>query len=247
MFITDLDNTLVGDDAALKTLNYHLEQHRQAYGTLIVYATGRSPELYQELKTEKPFLLTPDALLLSVGTEIYHHGQDDLDPDWVAELSHGWDRDQVAAIAAHFADLVPQSPQEQTPFKASYHLSQEVAPMVLPQLEASLQKQGLDIQLIYSSGKDLDILPSRGNKGAAIAFLQQTWRLPGDRLVVCGDSGNDISMFAAATGKGIIVGNAQPELREWHHANPSPHRYVSKAHCAGGILEGLRHFGFLEA
>ncbi|HCF29166.1 MAG TPA: sucrose-phosphate phosphatase, partial [Cyanobacteria bacterium UBA11049] len=66
LFVTDLDNTLVGDDQALVELNRKLSQHRQEYGTKIVYATGRSPTLYRELQQEKQ-LLQPDALVAAVG------------------------------------------------------------------------------------------------------------------------------------------------------------------------------------
>jgi hydroxymethylpyrimidine pyrophosphatase-like HAD family hydrolase len=68
LFVTDLDNTLVGDDEALKELNQQLAQHRQEYGTKIVYATGRSRSIYHDLKAEKQ-LLDPDALIAAVGTE----------------------------------------------------------------------------------------------------------------------------------------------------------------------------------
>lgn len=40
LFVTDLDNTLVGDDAALAQLNRQLSQHGQFYGTKIVYEPG---------------------------------------------------------------------------------------------------------------------------------------------------------------------------------------------------------------
>ncbi|MBF2058721.1 HAD family hydrolase, partial [Fischerella thermalis] len=73
LFVTDLDHTLVGDDQALLLLNERLQRHREEYGTKIVYATGRSPVLYRELQEEKN-LLKPDALILSVGTEIYLDG-----------------------------------------------------------------------------------------------------------------------------------------------------------------------------
>ncbi|MEP0854196.1 MULTISPECIES: sucrose-phosphate phosphatase [Cyanophyceae] len=244
LFVTDLDNTLVGDDDALAELNRHLSKHREECGTKIVYATGRSPVLYQELATERE-LIEPDVLVLSVGTEIYHNGSDKPDPDWIKRLSQNWDRDRVVATTAHFSDLVPQPQSEQGPFKASYFLSPEAAVEVLPQLEDLLQERGLDVKLVYSSGKDLDILPRCGNKGAATAFLRENFGISPLQTVVCGDSGNDLSMFESGETRGIIVGNAQPELLKWHQANPSDNRYFAKAYCAGGILEGLKNFGFL--
>jgi len=179
LFITDLDNTLVGDDAALKELNQQLEQHRQDYGTKIVYATGRSPALYRKLTSEKS-LLSPDALITSVGTEICFNPQEEIvDPEWADMLAQGWNRDAVVAIAAHYSDLVLQPETEQRPFKVSYVLSEEISSEVLPRLESSLKEKGLDVKLIYSGGQDLDILPRQGDKGLAVQFLRKngTWTL----------------------------------------------------------------------
>ncbi len=244
MFITDLDNTLVGDDEALANLNQHLSQHRNQHGTLLVYSTGRSPTLYHELRQEKD-LLDPDYVVLSVGTLIYQHGNDAPDPDWSGYLSEGWDRDEVMAIASHFSDLMVQPPSEQTDFKVSFYLEGTIAKEVIPRLDHALGDRGLNVQLVYSSNKDLDILPKQGNKGAAVAFLQKKLGMAGDRTVVCGDSGNDLSMFQQANAKGIIVGNAKPELRDWHLTQASTDTYLAQKPCAGGILEGLQHFGFL--
>jgi hypothetical protein len=245
LFVTDLDHTLVGDDNALKELNQQLSQHRQEYGTKIVYATGRSRSSYHQLKAEKQ-LLDPDALIASVGTEIYDDDSHDApDPAWSEELSPGWDRELAVATAAHYADLVPQEDSEQRPFKVSYLLTEEAALEVLPRLELQLSKRGLDVKLIYSGGKDLDILPRNADKGLAVQFLQQKWGIDATRTVVCGDSGNDIALFSVGTSRGIIVGNARPELRQWYDKNPADYRYLAEARCAGGILEGLHHFGFL--
>jgi Sucrose-6F-phosphate phosphohydrolase len=49
LFVTDLDNTLVGDVSALKVLNDWLDRTRQEHGTKIVYATGRSLNSYRML------------------------------------------------------------------------------------------------------------------------------------------------------------------------------------------------------
>ena len=133
LFITDLDNTLVGDDRALAELNEKLDEHRQEHGTKIVYATGRSPALFAELCSERQ-LLEPDALIASVGTEIYLNGSDTPDMGWWEELTPGWDRDAILAATAHFADLVMQPDSEQRPFKVSFLLTEYSAQDVIPQL-----------------------------------------------------------------------------------------------------------------
>lgn len=246
LFVTDLDNTLVGNDSALKDLNQQLSRHRQEHGTKIVYATGRSRQIYHDLKQKKQ-LLDPDALIASVGTEIYDDdGQDTPDPGWSEKLSQGWDRELVVATAAHYSDLVSQPDTEQRPFKVSYYLTEEAAVEVLPRLESQLSDRGLDVKLIYSGGRDLDILPRHADKGLAVQFLQQKWGIDNTKTVVCGDSGNDIALFSVGDARGIIVGNARPELRQWYDQNSADYRYLAQAHCAGGILEGLYHFGFLS-
>ncbi|NJR74011.1 MAG: sucrose-phosphate phosphatase [Scytonema sp. CRU_2_7] len=245
LFVTDLDNTLVGDDKALFELNHRLEQTRQEHGTKIVYATGRSPILYQELKDEKN-LIEPDSLILAVGTEIYLDGSDAPDSEWSKKLSSGWNRDVVVSTTTQFSELIPQPDSEQRSFKVSFFLQEESAARVLPQLESELQKSGLDVKLIYSSGIDLDIVPLGSDKGQAVQFLGQKWKFVAEQTVVCGDSGNDIALFAVEAGRGIIVGNARPELLQWHNEHPANSRYLATNFCAGGILEGLQYFGFLE-
>ena len=245
LFVTDLDNTLVGNDAALAELNHQLNQHRQEHGTKIVYATGRSPILYQQLFSEKQ-MLAPDALIAAVGTEIYLNGSDTPDSAWSQTFSQGWNRDTIVATTAHFSDLVPQPDTEQRLFKVSFFLAAAIADEVIPRLESRLQSQGLDTKLVYSTGQDLDILPRQSDKGLAMQFLRQQWGIAPEQTVVCGDSGNDIALFAVGEERGIVVGNASSELLEWHKSNPAEHRYLAQASYANGILEGLKHFGFLE-
>ena len=246
LFVTDLDNTLVGESRTLAVLNEKLKQHREEYGTKIVYATGRSLELYQELCKENP-LLEPDALVASVGTEIYFKNSNNIaDRGWEDKLSHGWDRDTILAITANFANLVKQPESEQRPYKVSFFLTEDAAQEVISQLEYLLQEKGLDINLIYSAGADLDILPRHGNKGLAVKYLRSLWEIDAMQTVVCGDSGNDISLFGQEEERGIIVKNATSELLQWHKENPANYHYLAQARYAGGILEGLNHFGFIK-
>jgi sucrose-6F-phosphate phosphohydrolase len=245
LFVTDLDNTLVGDDLALTQLNQKLNYYRQSQGTKIVYATGRSLTLYRQLAETKK-LLTPDALITSVGTEIYDIGNDFADSQWSERISQGWNRDLILSTSSQFIDLVLQPDSEQRPFKVSYLVSNEIAREVLPLLKNALDSQKLDVEIIYSGSKDLDILPKGVDKGKAVSFLSQRWNIESSQTVVCGDSGNDIALFQSNQEKGIIVGNAQNELLEWHYANPSHNRYLAKSYYAHGIIEGLKYFDFYE-
>jgi len=243
LFVTDLDNTLVGDDLALIELNQKLSHYRQTIGTKIVYATGRSLTLYRQLAIAKK-LLIPDALIASVGTEIYDNHSDFANPDWSAKIARGWNRDLILLAASQFTDLVPQSDSEQRPFKISYFVSDKCAREVLPMLKELLTNKNMEVEMIYSGSKDLDILPIEAGKGKAVSFLRQKWNIESSQTVSCGDSGNDISLFHSNQGNGIIVGNAQRELLDWHYNNSSHNRYLTKSYYAQGIIEGLNYFDF---
>jgi sucrose-6-phosphatase len=242
LLVTDLDNTLVGDDNALQTLNQRLEKARRQEHIVLVYSTGRSLTSYHQLCEQTP-LLAPDILITSVGTEIYELGSDRPDVKWSEHLQPNWDHDLVSKIASQFDALKPQAKPEQRPFKLSYFLEEAIAAQVMAKLSDALQTEGLSTQLVYSGGIDLDILPQAANKGKAMQFVQAQLGIAAPKTVVCGDSGNDIALFTGEENRGIIVGNAQPELLNWHVQTPSPYRYLARSPYAAGILEGLHYFG----
>ncbi|MEO0378449.1 MAG: sucrose-phosphate phosphatase, partial [Cyanobacteria bacterium P01_A01_bin.17] len=233
LLVTDLDNTLVGDHSALQTLNETIEQHRIDFGSLLVYSTGRSLSSYRDLRTQTK-LLEPDALIVSVGTEIYLDGGNSPEPEWSERLQRNWNRSQILDTVTQVAELVPQSDLDQGDFKVSFSVDEDTAIAVVPKLETALEKQELAAKVIYSAGQHLDILPQQGDKGEALQFLRQRWQISAFRTVVSGDSGNDIALFNSGAERGIIVGNAQPELRQWHEQKPVKHHYLADGHCAAG-------------
>lgn len=243
LLVTDLDHTLVGDDVALARLNEILQKHRQDFGTKIVYNTGRSYQLYQQLAPQWN-LLEPDALIVAVGTEIYYPGRV-LDGFWPHHLAHNWHRDQICQIADQFPELISQPASEQNSFKISFFLKADAAPSVVSQLKSQFILQNLEAKIIYSSDQDLDILPQRADKGQAMQFLRKQWSISPQNTVVCGDSGNDIGLFSVGKERGIIVGNARPELRQWYEKNGKTYHYCAEKYYAAGILEGLQYFRFL--
>ncbi len=239
LFVTDLDNTLVGDRMGTALLNHYLGYRRDDF--YIVYATGRSYDSASALMIDEK-LLEPDYWVVSVGSEIYH--DDRLDLDWATHISYNWDRHRVEMIAKSFSFLTPQPEKEQNPWKVSFFVSDGVRAEQIHTLDEELKRSHLSTQVIYSSGKDLDILPARGNKGNAIAYLQSRLSVDPNFTIVCGDSGNDISLFQLAS-KGVIVSNAQDELLNWYNQSRKDSLYLSQSPYAHGILEALKHYQFL--
>jgi sucrose-6F-phosphate phosphohydrolase len=237
LLVTDLDNTLVGDDEATQVLNQFLQSKRSQI--CLVYATGRSHASTSELIAQKQ-LLAPDYLIAGVGNEIYQDGS--LDLDLAEDTSQGWDKMGLASLAQQFSQLKSQSPKEQNPWKISYSL--EPAPensSTVQALQQKLTASGLPAQIIFSSNSDLDILPQTSNKGNALTYLQKRLQIPSEATLVCGDSGNDISMFEQDV-RGVIVANALSELLEWHRECGTENHYLAGSACAWGIMEGMAYF-----
>ena len=245
LFVTDLDDTLLGDDFALKKLNARLEKHRQQYQTKIVYITERPFYSYKILAKAKS-LLKPDALLTSLGTEIYSYPeQTELSQEWSEILAQGWHREQILKIANSFPQLQLQPQSEQNTFKISYYLSHSQAETIITQLKSALAEKSFKIKIIYQAGQDLELLPPNLDQGLAVKFLKSKWHLETSRTVTCGDSETDIDLFSGEE-NGIIVGNAKPELRQWYQENQRQSLYLAQKAFAGGILEGLQYFAFFS-
>ncbi|CAI5995766.1 unnamed protein product [Closterium sp. NIES-65] len=84
MIVSDLDNTMVDHkDPNHESLREFasLWQSTFARDSLLVYSTGRSPTLYNQLKSQVP-LLTPDIVIMSVGTEITYGASMEPDRGW---------------------------------------------------------------------------------------------------------------------------------------------------------------------
>jgi len=145
LLVTDLDNTLVGDDEATQVLNRFLQSKRSQI--CLVYATGRSHASTCELIAQKQ-LLAPDYLIAGVGSEIY---QDEaLDLDSAQDISQGWDKMAIASLAQQFSPIKSQSPKEQNPWKISYSLEPAAENSSNVQaLEQKLTESGLPAQIYF--------------------------------------------------------------------------------------------------
>ncbi|MEB3295018.1 MAG: sucrose-phosphate phosphatase [Synechococcales bacterium] len=241
LLITDLDHTLVGDDAATQALNQQLLQQRSQ--VCLIYATGRSYPSAKTLQADRQ-LLEPDYWITGVGSEIYEQGK--LEEPWANQLSQQWHREKIIQVTQTFPDLIPQPTAEQNPWKISFYLQTPHAATILQELEAQLALQKLPAQIIYSSNRDLDLLPLQAHKGLAMAYLIDKLQIDRDRGIACGDSGNDIGLLMQST-YGVVVNNALPELLSWYQTQNSDRYHLASQPYAWGMIEGLEKFGFLPS
>ncbi|MEG3438494.1 sucrose-phosphate phosphatase [Pannus brasiliensis CCIBt3594] len=239
LIVTDLDHTLVGDEAATREFNRCILDRREDF--YLVYATGRSYGSARGLQTREN-LLEPDYWIVSVGSEIYRRER--RDEDWAEILSRDWNRRKVEDIAGEFSFLTPQPEEEQNTWKVSYFFSPSAEPESIERLQDALTRSEIPARVIFSSGRDVDILPVSSGKGNATEYVRERLRVPLDRSLVCGDSGNDIGLFEIGS-KGAIVANARPELSRWYDERGSDGHYLARSKYAAGILEALRYFRWI--
>ncbi|MBI1321411.1 MAG: HAD-IIB family hydrolase [Candidatus Hydrogenedens sp.] len=242
ILITDIDNTLLGDEEALGRLLEFMRSHRSeiAFGV----ASGRYLDKVVEVMNDH-HVGPLDVVISSVGTEIYYGPDLAFDKGWASHLRSKWKRDKVAEALDDLEFITLQKDDEtQQEFKISYDLDDTLMPHdeAMPIIYDRLSKTGVPHTLIFSHDVYIDILPQRASKGKAVRYLSGKWNVPIERIVTAGDSGNDIDMLKGKTA-GIVVSNYSSEL-EPLKSSPSSRIYFAKEACAAGILDGLRHYGF---
>lgn len=230
LLATDLDGTLVGDRAGLQELLDFYEQ--QPYEVGLIYITGRHLASARQLIADEG-LPIPHALVTDVGTEIYTGDDFQKDEKWESRLMEEWKPQHVEKLAQSIDGLTPQELPVNS--RRSYHVTDAQA---VEQFRTLLEAQSVPHKLIFSGGKDLDILPPASGKGQALSYLLERHGISDAKLLVAGDSGNDLEMLTLGF-PSVIVGNAQPELKN-HEEHPLIFR--ANRHCAGGIYEAWNHF-----
>lgn len=246
---SDVDGTLVGDRSALDRLALRLRKMQERGELFLVYSTGR--RLSQVISgVAEEGLPEPDAVICQVGTEIYLPPyKEDLHPleAWRRQLLGQYRREEALVFLEGIEGLRLQPPEFNTELKTSCYLDMCPDPeAAAAEIRRRVEPVIDSYQVVWSSGRDLDILPAASGKGKAIQFLVETREISADRVVVAGDSGNDATMFQHFR-RGVVVANAQAELLHMAGQMEPDRVYLARLPHAAGVEEGLEHYGVLPS
>ena len=236
MLATDLDGTFLGgDDAQRRTLYDDLIDRSD--DLTLIFVTGRDLDFIADLSAQ-PGVPRPDMIIGDVGTTIVHgHDFSPVAPvqDWVDER-WGDANDRVLELLADEPGI------ELQPVMGTRRVSYYYDPAAMPDSAiAKATAAGFDV--ITSADLYLDVLPSGVAKGPTLTRLVEVLALPAERVLVAGDTLNDLSLFQTDF-RGVAVGNSEPALVEAIGGLDLVHHSALPG-CAG-IGDAIDHFGFFR-
>ena len=235
LLVADVDRTLTGSEDGLEALMCDIQQAGERVGFGI--ATSRS--LVPALRVLGDLgVRTPDVLVTSSGTEIRYGRRLVHDRSWERQIRHRWEPERVREVLDAIAGL-RYDEEARTDYRIRYQVQGDEAPGE-PEVRRALRQAGVRATVIMDQGTKVDIVPVRASPGLALRFFGFKWNLEPGRILVAGDSGNDLDMLEGET-LGVVVGNHTPELEA---LRDRPRVYFADGPFAWGIREGIRHYDF---
>lgn len=229
---TDLDGTFLGGSEAQRRALYQALQQRN--DVLLIFVTGRDIDFLRQL-VQQPGMPQPDLIIGDVGTSVW----DTATWEPIEALEQGirarWD-DANARVLELLADE-PGLTLQPTPFR--HRVSYYYDPQQLRQ-ETLRKVEDAGFDWLLSADTFFDVLPRGVQKGPTLLRLIERLEMAAERVLVAGDTLNDLSLFKTGL-KGVAVGNSEPKLLEAIDGFDWVHR--ARGEGAAGIAEAIRHFG----
>ncbi len=261
LLASDLDGTLIPlerDSQRLREVTEFVDVLDDSVNLMLAYVTGRHLALALEGIAEIG-LPSPDWFVCDVGTSVYRRTDGGFEPDEayreaMRKAYGGLSGVEIRAAIGTIEGLEPQEEEKQGEFKLSYYTQGRPEPYV-DIVQSRLDAANTHANLVASHDPVsdrglLDVLPAGIAKDYAVRYLHDHSGVDEQHLVYAGDSGNDRA--AMLTGfRVIVVGNADQALKkdlgiESVAQGIADKIYFAKHPYARGVLEGLRHFGFVR-
>jgi HAD superfamily hydrolase (TIGR01484 family) len=229
---TDLDGTFLGGtDDDRRRLYRWIEANRAQVG--LVFVTGRDPGFLSQL-ARKGDVPRPDFVVADVGTTI-------------AEVDH---RHMIAPIDVLEAPIIEAWGNAGARVQASLHgvrglrlqssvfrhrVSYDMDPELFEERAFDVVA-GLGLDALVSDDRFFDVLPKGISKGPSLLRLLGHLGVANDRVLVAGDTLNDLSMLDLGL-PAVAVGNSEPALVE--RLAGRAHVHHARGHGAAGIAEAI--------
>lgn len=231
LLATDLDGTFLGGNYTHKQQLYNII-NSTPYVQLI-FVTGRGLNSVLPLFTEELPVPKPSFIICDVGATVINATTFEPVEPIQSLIEEKWPgREKILESLGAVAGLQTQNvPQER---RCSFFFDDTTD---INDLKNRVSQ--LNCDLIFSAGRFADVLPKGVNKGHSLRSLAKQFNFPADKILVAGDTFNDLSLFNAGY-KGVVVGNAEAGLLEATVGKENI--YQAKAEGAGGILEAIEYF-----
>jgi sucrose-6F-phosphate phosphohydrolase len=239
LIVFDIDETLIDNASGSNDFYQRWMNIRFKEAPLLCYNSGRLPDDLQSLIKSK-LIPKPDFFIAGVGTSIYDYRKSITIKEFSQVLDEGWNLTKVQQVMEGLGNQISKQPEHfQNDFKSSWFYDNATEDDLL-KIKKLLKKADLEVNVVYSSSRHLDILPKWANKGNSLEWLLDYLDISTEETIVAGDSGNDSAMFKIPHINGIVVGNAQPEL---YHETKGLSVFYSEKPRYEAVFEGLRHYG----
>jgi len=236
---SDLDQSLIGNPESLKQLVQVIKANKKFSSFGI--ATGR--RLDSALKLFKTYNIPkPDVLISSLGTEIYYASDLIRDTAWNDHIDHLWQPEKIKRLLNELPGIKLQPKIEQSKYKISFYYDKSLAPTV-GDIKHLLMQHEQTVNVVFSFGQFLDIIPTRASKGLALRWYAEQWDIPLKNILVAGGSGADEDMIRGNT-LGVLVSNRHQE--ELDELSELDRVYYASQPYAAGILEAIEHYDFFN-
>ena len=234
---SSLDLNLTGDKDSLAELLKLIYRQRKAF--IFGIAAGR--HLDDVLVVLRQYgIPEPDILITNQGTQIHYAPDLTRDTAWERHIDHHWNPQEIRTLLAEFPGLRMQPKNRQSAFKISYFIDPAVADVT--EIRQLLLRNDQAVNVVFSFGQFLDILPARASKGLALRWCANQFGFPLENTLVAGVTRADEDMLRGNP-MGVVVANPYPP--ELSGLSDTDNIYFSKNQYAAGILEAIQHYQFL--
>lgn len=233
---TSIDLNLIGDRVSLA----NLLQTMQRYSKSVIFGIATGRRLDDALSVLRQYdIPVPDVLISGQGTEIHYAPNLTQDTVWERHIGHLWNRHAVRDILGEMPGLEMQPKKFQSAFKISYYIDPALANV--QEIRQALLRNEQTVNVVFSFGQFLDVLPVRASKGLALRWCAEQLCFPLENTLVAGVTGADADMLRGNT-LGTVVDNRH--LAELSGLAAVDKIYFSTSPHAAGILEALEHYKF---